>query len=85
MKERVERIRQLLNELEDEIGAGAASAGDHYFSALELPLIIQEIVDDLQRSCHPTKPRSIGTPFVIPLPRTARPTYGSAELCDVEV
>src|SRR5437667_2429354 len=36
------------------------------------------------RSCHPPKPRSTGTPFVIPLLRTATPTYGSAaRLCDV--
>lgn len=27
---------------------GAASGGDRYFSVLELPLVIQEIVDDLQ-------------------------------------
>jgi len=47
MNERIERIRQLLSEVEVEMKAGA-SAGDCDFSAQELPLIIQEIVDDLQ-------------------------------------
>jgi hypothetical protein len=46
MNERIEQIRQLLRELEVE--AGSANAGDRGFSALELPVIIQEIVDDLQ-------------------------------------
>src|SRR5271157_196873 len=45
MNGRIETIRQLLTEL--EAGTGA-SQGDRGFSALELPLIIQEIVDDLQ-------------------------------------
>jgi hypothetical protein len=52
MNERLEKIRQLLNELEVEMKAGAP-AGDHDFSALELPLIIQEIVDDLQPLLEP--------------------------------
>jgi hypothetical protein len=47
MNERLEKIRQLLSELEVEMKVGAP-AGDRDFSALELPLIIQEIVDDLQ-------------------------------------
>jgi hypothetical protein len=47
MNERLEKIRQLLSELEVELKAGAP-AGDRDFSALELPLIIQQIVDDLQ-------------------------------------
>ena len=46
MNERIEQIRQLLRELEVE--TGSANAGDRGFSALELPVIIQEIVDDLQ-------------------------------------
>lgn len=46
MNERIEKIRQLLSELEVE--AGGAATGDAGFSALELPVIIQEIVDDLQ-------------------------------------
>jgi len=46
MNERIEQIRQLLRELEVE--PGSANAGDGGFSALELPVIIQEIVDDLQ-------------------------------------
>ena len=47
MNVRIEQIRQLLNELEIE-SSPRASQGDLGFSALELPLIIQEIVDDLQ-------------------------------------
>lgn len=46
MNERIEKIRQLLSELEVE--AEVHSTGDRGFSALELPVIIQEIVDDLQ-------------------------------------
>jgi hypothetical protein len=53
MNERLEKIRQLLSELEDELETGAASVGDRDFSALELPLIIQEIVDDLQPLLSP--------------------------------
>jgi len=47
MNERIERIRQLLNEVEVEMKAGAR-AGDHDFSAEELAVVIQQIVDDLQ-------------------------------------
>ena len=47
MNERLEKIRQLLNEFEAEMQSGAP-AGDRDFSAFELPLIIQAIVDDLQ-------------------------------------
>src|SRR5579863_9055839 len=46
MNERVEKIRQLLNELEVE--SASSPKGDGGFSALELPDIIGEIVDDLQ-------------------------------------
>lgn len=53
MNERLEQIRQLLGELEDEIETGTASTGDRDFSAMELPLIIQEIVDDLQPLLSP--------------------------------
>ena len=48
MKEHFEQIRQLLNELEEQTASGAVETSDRDFSALELPLIIQEIVDDLQ-------------------------------------
>lgn len=48
MKERFEQIRQLLNELEERAGFSVAETSDRNFSAIELPLIIQEIVDDLQ-------------------------------------
>lgn len=48
MNERVEKIRQLLGELENEMEDAAEFVGDRDFSALELPLVIQEIVDDLQ-------------------------------------
>ena len=46
MNSRIERIRQLLGELEAE--SATAPRGDIGFSALELPDIIGEIVDDLQ-------------------------------------
>jgi DNA-directed RNA polymerase subunit RPC12/RpoP len=46
MNSRIEKIRQLLNELDAE--SVAAPKGDAGFSALELPDIIGEIVDDLQ-------------------------------------
>ena len=47
MNERLEKIRLLLNELEAEMKAGAKAA-DRDFSAQEMPLVIQQIVDDLQ-------------------------------------
>ncbi len=46
MNPRVEKIRQLLSELEVE--TASTPRGDAGFSALELPDIIGEIVDDLQ-------------------------------------
>jgi hypothetical protein len=46
MNARIEKIRQLLSEL--EVDVASAPHGDAGFSALELPQIIQEIVDDLQ-------------------------------------
>jgi hypothetical protein len=46
MNARIQKIRQLLNELEGQ--DDGYFAGDRGFSALELPLIIQAIVDDLQ-------------------------------------
>ncbi len=46
MNQRIEKIRQLLNELESEPGAMASGGRD--FSANELPAVIQQIVDDLQ-------------------------------------
>jgi hypothetical protein len=52
MNERLEQIRKLLSELEMEMKAGAP-AGDRDFSALELPRIVQEIVDDLQPQLSP--------------------------------
>jgi hypothetical protein len=53
MNKRFEMIRQLLSELEVGENAETANAGDGDFSALELPLIIQEIVDDLQPLLEP--------------------------------
>jgi len=47
MNERLEQIRRLLGELEADMKAGTF-AGDRDYSALELPSIIQQIVDDLQ-------------------------------------
>ena len=52
MNERLEQIRRLLNELEVEMRPGGP-AGDRDFSALELPGIIQQIVDDLQPQLTP--------------------------------
>jgi hypothetical protein len=46
MNARIQKIRQLLNELEGQ--DEGYLAGDRGFSALELPAIIQAIVDDLQ-------------------------------------
>ncbi len=48
MKEHLNQIRQILNELEEQASLGVPVDNDRDFSALELPLIIQEIVDDLQ-------------------------------------
>lgn len=48
MKEHLEKIRQLLNEVEEQAGLNSVVESDPDFSALELPGIIQEIVDDLQ-------------------------------------
>jgi len=52
MNERLAQIRKLLGELEAEMNVGAP-ARDRDFSALELPEIIQEIVDDLQPQLSP--------------------------------
>jgi len=52
MNERLAQVRKLLNELEMEMKPGAPG-GDRDFSALELPLIIQQIVDDLQPQLSP--------------------------------
>ncbi|MGD0478579.1 MAG: hypothetical protein ABSA42_00330 [Terracidiphilus sp.] len=46
MNQRIEKIRQLLNEIEAEPSALASGGRD--FSAVELCAIIQQIVDDLQ-------------------------------------
>ena len=46
MNAHIEKIRQLLSELEVE--SSVSPKGDAGFSALELPVIIQGIVDDLQ-------------------------------------
>lgn len=51
MNQRIDKIRQLLNELESEPGAQSAAAHDP--PASELPLIIQQIVDDLQPQLSP--------------------------------
>jgi hypothetical protein len=48
MKAHLNQIRELLNELETLSTSGAQVVGDRDFSALELPVIIQEIVDYLQ-------------------------------------
>jgi hypothetical protein len=48
MKDHLSQIRQLLNELETQTDSGSDQNGNRDFVAAELPLIIQEIVDDLQ-------------------------------------
>lgn len=53
MNKRLEMIHQLLSELEVEVNATTATVGNRDFSALELPLIVQEIVDDLQPLLEP--------------------------------
>jgi hypothetical protein len=52
MNSQIEKIRQLLSELESGSHAGTPAL-DRGFSALELPLVIQEIVDDLQPQLTP--------------------------------
>ena len=53
MKDHFERIRELLKEIEDQSSSGTALHDDRDFSGLELPLIIQEVVDDLQPLLSP--------------------------------
>jgi hypothetical protein len=53
MKEHLEQIRSLLSEIESESATGSATNGGDSFSAFELPLVIQEIVDDLQPLLSP--------------------------------
>ena len=52
MRERIGQIRQLLNEIEEQAVA-APEGRERDFSALELPLVVQEIVDDLQPLLNP--------------------------------
>lgn len=53
MKEHLEQIRNLLNEIESKSASGSDTETCHNFSAFELPLVIQEIVDDLQPLLSP--------------------------------
>jgi HNH endonuclease len=48
MKDHIDRIRRLLSELEEEVPTISYVPPGEDFSAMELPLVIQEIVDDLQ-------------------------------------
>jgi hypothetical protein len=48
MKDHLDRIRQLLDEIEERTASDSSAAAVEEFSAMELPLVIQEIVDDLQ-------------------------------------
>ena len=59
MNERLEKIRQLLSEIEAEMETGAPG-GDRDSAGLELSLVIQAIVDDLHRCSRLTMPRSTG-------------------------
>jgi hypothetical protein len=51
MNHRFDKIRQLLNELESE--SDAQFLGDRELPASDLPLVIQQIVDDLQPQLSP--------------------------------
>jgi hypothetical protein len=51
MNQRIEKIRQLLSELEAE--PNAPGSGGRDFSAVELCAMIQQIVDDLQPLLSP--------------------------------
>ena len=51
MNQRIDKIRQLLNELESE--PNTQSQGDRDSSVSALPVIIQQIVDDLQPQLSP--------------------------------
>jgi HNH endonuclease len=53
MKVHLSRIREILNEMEALSSSEAPDGGDRDFSALELPVLIQEIVDDLQPLLSP--------------------------------
>jgi hypothetical protein len=53
MKEHFEQIRSLLSEIEAESATASATNGGDNFSAFELPIVIQEIVDDLQPLLSP--------------------------------
>ncbi|MGA2989627.1 MAG: HNH endonuclease [Candidatus Korobacteraceae bacterium] len=48
MKDHLDQIRKLLNEIETQSDSGSDQDGNCDFVAVELQLIIQEIVDDLQ-------------------------------------
>ena len=53
MKEHLEKIRALLNEIEGQSASASDSDNGHNFSSFEVPFIIQEIVDDLQPLLSP--------------------------------
>jgi HNH endonuclease len=53
MKEHLHQIRSLLNTIEEESASQPESKNGAEFSAYELPLVIQEIVDDLQPLLSP--------------------------------
>ena len=53
MKAHLDQIRKILEEMETSQDAGLQEATDRDFSALELPIVIQEIVDYLQPLLSP--------------------------------
>ena len=53
MKEQLEQIRSLLKQIEEKSSSVSGLEGGRDFSALELPIVIQEIVDDLQPLLSP--------------------------------
>ncbi len=53
MKDQLDRIRQLLSEIEGESASKEADSFERNFNALELPDLVSEIVDYLQPRLHP--------------------------------
>jgi hypothetical protein len=53
MKEKIDRIRELLSLLEQESASGEADSFEHNFDALELPNLVAQVVDFLQPKLYP--------------------------------
>jgi hypothetical protein len=53
MKEKIDRIRELLSQLERESTSVEADSFEHNFDALELPTLLTQVVDYLQPKLYP--------------------------------